>query len=102
MDLGFFSAIQSLQYKESSKTIDELINAVVKSFENFSTVKSNSMFVTLQLCMTKVMKAIGSNKYKIPHINKRGLERQGQLPTQMKCDPTLVQEVLNYLNTVSG
>ncbi|XP_050920259.1 uncharacterized protein LOC127137895 [Lathyrus oleraceus] len=99
LDLGFFSAIQSLQHKESPKTIDELVRAVVKSFENFSSVKSNHIFVTLQLCMIEVMKANGSNKYKIPHLNKERLEREGQLPVQMKCDPILVQEVFKYLNT---
>lgn len=99
LDLGFFSAIQSLQHKESPKTIDELVRAVVKSFENFSSVKSNHIFVTLQLCMIEIMKANGSNKYKIPHFNKERLEREGQLPVQMKCDPILVQEVFKYLNT---
>ncbi|KAJ0089003.1 hypothetical protein Patl1_32304 [Pistacia atlantica] len=44
LDLGFFSAIQSLQYKDSPKTVDEVVNAVVKSFEAFSTVKSNHIF----------------------------------------------------------
>jgi hypothetical protein len=41
--------------------------------------------------------ANGSNKYKIPHMNKKRLERGGQLPTQVKCNPMLVQDVLNYL-----
>jgi len=77
LDLGFFSAIQSLQHKESPKSVDELVSAVVKSFENFSSVKSNHIFVTLQLCMIKIMIANGSNKYKIPHMNKKRLEREG-------------------------
>jgi hypothetical protein len=97
LDLGFFSAIQSLQHKESPKTVDELVNAVVKSFENFPSVKSNRIFVTLQLCMIEIMIANGSNKYKIPHMNKKRLEGEGQLPTQVKCNPMLVQDVLNYL-----
>lgn len=70
LDLGFFNAIQSLQHKESPKTIDELVCTVVKSFENFSSVKSNHIFVTLQLCMIEIMKTNTSNKYKIPHLNK--------------------------------
>ncbi|KAF7833179.1 mariner transposase [Senna tora] len=44
LDLGFFSAIQSLQYKESPKTIDELIGVVVKAFEDYPTIKSNCIF----------------------------------------------------------
>ncbi|XP_057994990.1 uncharacterized protein LOC110646514 [Hevea brasiliensis] len=98
LDLGFFSAIQSLQYKMSPTTVNELIDAVVKSFEDFPTVKSNRIFLTLQLCMIEVMKAKGSHRYKIPLVNKALLEREWQLATQMKCDPSLVPEVLNYLS----
>ena len=70
LDLGFFNAIQSLQYKESLTTVDELVNVVVKSFENFPTVKSNHIFLTLQLCMIEIMKEKGSHKYKI-HMLRR-------------------------------
>ena len=98
LDLGFFSAIQSLQYKESPTTVDELVNDVVKSFETFPIVKFNHIFLTLQLCMIEIMKEKGSHKYKIPHVKKAVLEKEGQLPTQMKCDPVLVQEVINYLS----
>ncbi|GAA0173619.1 hypothetical protein LIER_27198 [Lithospermum erythrorhizon] len=34
LDLGFFRAIQSLQHKESPKTVEELVQAVVKSFND--------------------------------------------------------------------
>lgn len=103
LDLGFFSAIQSLQHKESPKNIDELVSAVVNSFEDFSTVKSNCIFVTLQSCMIEIMKAKGSNNYKIPHLKKQRLQQMEQgFLSQLKCDPNLVQEVVNYLNTDSS
>ena len=76
LDLGFFNAIQSLQYKESPTTVDELVNVVVKSFETFPTVKSNHIFMTLQLCMIEIMKEKGSHKYKIPHFKKAMLEKK--------------------------
>lgn len=97
LDLGFFRAIQSLQHKKAPKSVDELVNAVVKSFEEYSVVLSNRIFLSLQLCMIEIMKARGSNKYSIPHMKKEMLERQGKLPRRMKCDPTLVQDVLDYL-----
>ncbi|XP_058775250.1 uncharacterized protein LOC131649505 [Vicia villosa] len=97
LDLGFFNAIQSLQYKESPKSIDDLLKAVEKSFEELSAVKSNHIFLSLQSCMIEIMKARSFNKYKIPHMQKEMLERQGELPIQLKCDPKLVQDVLNYL-----
>ncbi|XP_028193314.1 uncharacterized protein LOC114378929 [Glycine soja] len=98
LDLGFFSAIQSLHYKEAPKTIDELVNAVVKSFENYCVVKSNFIFLSLQLCMIETMKAKGSNRYTSQHMQKEKLETEEQLPIQLKCDPILVQETLDYLN----
>lgn len=41
LDLEYFSAIRSLQHKESPNSVDELVKAVEKSFEAFSAVKSN-------------------------------------------------------------
>lgn len=93
----FFSVIQSLQHKESPRTLDELASAVEKAFETFSITKSNQIFLTLQLCMIQTMKAHGSNKNKIPYIKKAVLEKEGQLPCQIKCDPTLVRDVLDQL-----
>ncbi|XP_050207586.1 uncharacterized protein LOC126657009 [Mercurialis annua] len=90
-------AIQSLQYREAPKTVDELISAVERSYELFDVRKSNRIFVSLQLCMIEIMKAKGSNKYKIPHINKARLENLEELPNQLKCDASLVQEVMHYL-----
>lgn len=98
LDLGFFRAIQSLQQKKVSQTIDELVNAVEMSFDEFSPIKSNHIFLTLQMCMDEIMKAKGSNRFRISHIKKKVLERQGQLPTNVSCDSNLVQEVLNFLN----
>ena len=74
LDLGFFSVIQSVQHKESPKTVEELVNAVVKAFKSFPIAKSNHIFLTLQLCMIEIMKVKGSHEYKIPHVNKVRLE----------------------------
>ncbi|XP_057443966.1 uncharacterized protein LOC130736137 [Lotus japonicus] len=102
LDLGFFIAIQSLQHKEAPKNIDQLVSAVLKSFEDFSIIKSNFIFVTLQSCMIEIMKISGSMNYKIPNLNKQMLQREQGFLSQLKCDPELVQEVLSYLNTYSS
>ncbi|XP_028782212.1 uncharacterized protein LOC114738342 [Neltuma alba] len=98
LDLGFFNGIQSLQYKEAPKTVDDLIAAMVKSFESFLAVKSNKIFLTLKCCMVEIMKVRGSNKYDLPHMRKEVMEKEGPLPNQIKCDPKLVQEVMEYLS----
>lgn len=100
LDLDFFNANQSLQYKETPRTIDELVQAVTKSFGTFSSVQSNKIFLTLQTCMVEIMKARGSNKYSIPHIMKAVLQKEGGLPTQIKCDPSLVEEVIHHLRHI--
>jgi hypothetical protein len=48
--------------------------------------------------MIEIMKTKGSNKYDIPHIKKDSImQQEGQLPTQIKCDPSLVEDVISYL-----
>ncbi|GAA0140873.1 hypothetical protein LIER_02143 [Lithospermum erythrorhizon] len=52
LDLGYFKAIQSLQYREAPKTIDELVAAVKKSFHELSprSFISSSVLKLLILC----------------------------------------------------
>lgn len=47
LDLGFFAAIQTIQYKEAAKTVGELVSAVQNAFENYPPTSSNRMFLTL-------------------------------------------------------
>ncbi|XP_050222041.1 uncharacterized protein LOC126672140 [Mercurialis annua] len=101
LKLRFLAAIQSLQYKEAPKNVDEMINVVIKSFEVFPIVKSNHIFLALQLCMLEITSAKGSQQYKIPHMRKSTLERTEELSTQIKYDDALIQEVVEYLNMSS-
>ena len=72
--------------------MDELIQAVEKSFEEYPTTRLNHIFIlTLQLCMVEIMRNEGSNKYKIPPMNKNGLQMRGCLPRQITCDYALVE-----------
>ncbi|XP_058753748.1 uncharacterized protein LOC131626927 [Vicia villosa] len=97
LDLEFFNAIQSLQQQEPVNSIDELIDAVQRAFDEFSCQHSDKFFSTLQSCMIEIMKIKGSNKYKIPHMKKDMLYNQSCIPTQLSCDSSLVQEVTEYL-----
>nr|XP_016499741.1 PREDICTED: uncharacterized protein LOC107818270 [Nicotiana tabacum] len=97
LDLGFSRAIQSLQHQMAPKTIDELVNAVEKSFNDMKVERLNHVFLTLQSCMVEVMKDKGGNNYKVPHMKKDMLERHGTLPTQVCCDIGIVNETLALL-----
>ena len=57
----------------------------------------NNVFLTLQTCMKEIMKVRGGNNYQIPHIGKGRLERQGELPQQIECNQTLLNDVGSYL-----
>ena len=97
LDLGFFRAIQSLQYQEAPSTVDELVNAVQKSFEELPSKNLNYIFLSLQTCLVEVMKVNGGNNYKLPHIGKQQLMRIGDLPSQIQCERDVVEKALAYL-----
>ncbi|KAL7598103.1 hypothetical protein Lser_V15G26393 [Lactuca serriola] len=98
LDLGFFRAIQSLQEQEALRTIDELVDAVQTSFERMQSQQFNNVFLTLQTCMKEIMKIQGGNNYHVLHIGKNRLERQGNLPFQIECDQSLIDDAIMFLN----
>lgn len=94
LDLGFFRAIQSLQYQEAPTTIDELVSAVEKSFDELPSHDLNCIFLSLQACMIEVMKVNGGNDYKLPHIKKSQLVVDDILPLVLECGRDLVENAL--------
>ena len=59
---------------------------------------ANIIYLTIQLVWKEAMKVQGSNKFKIPHMKKASLERQGRLPIQIDCDASLVTEAAASLH----
>ncbi|KAF7150250.1 hypothetical protein RHSIM_Rhsim02G0188400 [Rhododendron simsii] len=70
LDLGFFRLIQSLQHQQASSTIDQLVGAAEKSFEELSPDNLDHVFLSLQASMIEVMKVYGDDNYKLPQIGK--------------------------------
>lgn len=97
LDLGYFRAIQSLQHQEAPTTVDELIAAVEKSFEQLTSQNLDRVFLSLQSCMIEVMKDYGGNNYKVPHLGKSRLMRNGNLPSQIPCELHIVENALSHL-----
>ena len=77
-DLGFFRALQGLQFQEPSENTAVLIARVLHCFQIYPAEKLNRVFITLQSCFNEI-----SNHYKIPHMNNAALERLGQLPVSL-------------------
>ncbi|KAH0650432.1 hypothetical protein KY290_032424 [Solanum tuberosum] len=95
---GFdIKAIQSLQYQNASSNVDEFVEVVEKSFNEMKVERLNHVFLTLQCCMNEVMKDRGDNNYKVPHMNKEILERENDLPLQVRCDVDAVNQALTLL-----
>ncbi|GAA0142538.1 hypothetical protein LIER_03415 [Lithospermum erythrorhizon] len=97
LDIGFFNAIQSLQHKVSLRSVEKLVDAVIKALNNYPSEKMNHVWLTLQLSMLEIMRIGGSNRYRIPYMNKLLLEREGNLPTQISCDPQIISIVMELL-----
>lgn len=95
LDLGFFRAIQSLQHQKAPNMIDELVNAVVTSFNEMEKEKLNDVFLSLQNCLISVMKVQGGNNYKLPHMGKAKLARLGRLPINLECPIDILQGALD-------
>jgi hypothetical protein len=88
LDLGFFSAIQSLQ-QIICNTIDELIAAVHQAFSEYPVQKLEANFLTLQSVMLEVMKSNGGNEYNLLHLKKDTLRRSRRLPRTLTCPSSL-------------
>ncbi|KAM3326972.1 hypothetical protein P3S67_002098 [Capsicum chacoense] len=48
--------------------VDELVEAVERSFDEMKVKQLNHVFLTLQSCMIEVMKDSGGNNYKVMYI----------------------------------
>lgn len=86
LDLGFFTSIQCIQYRQPTHGIENLIRAVTEAFEETSTTTLDNIFLTLQSVMQCILLNEGGNRYSLPHIGKEALRKRGELPTSIKCD----------------
>jgi hypothetical protein len=98
LDLGYFNSIQSLQHEAAPKTIDELVEAVYQSFERLKISKLTNILLTLQLVMEQCILHHGNNDFKIPHMSKQKLEREGRLPLSISCS-SMLMDTLNTNET---
>jgi hypothetical protein len=86
-----------MTFLTNSRNMDELIQNVQDKFNSYDESKLRRVFLTLQGCMTEMIKVAGGNGYNIPHIYKDGLEMEGTLPTSLSVTQELYQSVLQML-----
>ena len=97
-DLGLFNAIQSAYYLTAPKNEMEIITMVKKTFDEYPHPKIDRLFVTLQSVNNTIIEHYGDNFFKIPHMNKDKMERDGTLPKQLPLSPDAIH-IMNTFNS---
>ena len=101
LDLCFFNSLQTLQLCKLATTFEELRDNVLTAFREYETARLSDIWITLQLIYNEVIKHKGTNKYRLPHINKKKLRKEGRLPENVGIDLTVYKVLVehsNYLN----
>ena len=93
LDLGYFKAIQTLQYRKRTETIPQLVKAVEDSFVELNPTTLNKVFLTHQQVLEQIILHDGGNNYKLPHMGKERLARQGQLPVSIAVSDELQEKI---------
>jgi hypothetical protein len=60
---------------------------VIRAYEEFPPRKIDFGFITLQSCLDEILSSNGDNTYKIPHMGKERLLRDGVLPARVRASP---------------
>ena len=84
----------------SPENIEQLVKAVQKSFDYLSSESLSNVFLTLQLCIIEVIKCYGGNNYKVPHVGKKRLQREGIILTQFYISREVIEEAHNHLEII--
>ena len=99
-DLGFFHSIQSKQHENSSNSIQELRDAVIKAFWEMPPYFLLKVWISLQQCMIETLKCDGNNTYKLPHMKKDMLFKRNNLPLTLSVDRNFFEYcVATYVTT---
>ncbi|KAG3106973.1 hypothetical protein PI124_g12259 [Phytophthora idaei] len=85
LDLGIFTAIQSRQMLRFPRSIDELVDSVSEAYWELPHSTLNAAFLSLQCSMDSCIKDKGGNNFKLRHMSKLRLEREGRLSISIRC-----------------
>ncbi|XP_021737837.1 uncharacterized protein LOC110704362 [Chenopodium quinoa] len=100
LDLGLCKVIQLIQYQSFPKDLDELIEKVAEAFEVFDPTLNKYSWITLRLCMIKILEKQGGNNFNPPHMAKARQNRKGTLEEILEVSRELISDTVNYLNTI--
>ncbi|ETV78974.1 hypothetical protein H257_07758 [Aphanomyces astaci] len=98
LDLGFFRAIQSLQDRNCSRSMVDIVDNTERAWSDVDPATLNANFLTLQGCMMEVIRCAGGNNYKIPHMKNAVLAAKGRLPSSIEADAGVVNASMELLS----
>ncbi|KAF0689916.1 Aste57867_18657 [Aphanomyces stellatus] len=78
--------------KVVSRSIDDVIHAILMAFDMLDVEKLEDIFLTLQDVMTLVLEHRGGNFFILPHLKKDALRRAGTLMANVTCPVSNVRE----------
>jgi hypothetical protein len=71
----------------------EIIECVLRTWDEYTWEKIERIWVTLQSIYNMIIEYYGCNQFKIPHLNKDRMEREGTLPREL----SLSEDAINIL-----
>jgi hypothetical protein len=101
-DNGFFNALQSGYKKHAPRNARETIHAVFKVWREYPHARINHMWLTLMTNHDQIIKCNGNNTYKIVHMSKEKLDRQGILPTVIQVSGEARQKLEDDAMALDG
>ena len=93
LDLGFFNAVQSLQYKTVINSVNDLIKATTTAFGELESRVLDNTWISFQKAMEMSTTVGGGNNYKLAHKNLSKPVRN------IVCDPQLIDECNNIIRS---
>lgn len=85
LDLGFFPAIQSLDYDENMRTVEDIVRCTKSTVKNVSSDALEDKFLSLRKHLEASMADMGGNKFKEPHMKKKKRRDQGEIIDELPC-----------------
>ncbi|KAE8896586.1 hypothetical protein PF003_g19167 [Phytophthora fragariae] len=101
LDLGAFHAIQARQQLRSPRTLAELVAATIEAYWELPDETLNNIFLSLQCAMESCIREQGENTYKLTHMAKAKLRREGRLPLTIAYSDYTVS-VIRVLATITS
>ena len=79
-DLGFFASLQARYNTECPRGYTDIIRCVEKHYWDYPHNTLNRLWLTRMQVMNEIIDHNGDNNFKLTHMGKAKLEREGTLP----------------------